>query len=227
MKRSNTMGILNFSHLTADKRKVAYHEAGHATAIHFNNTLQRLPPVFFHIVFGEVDISIDGALNADVEPYNGISRIEGGRFIQALALAFDNLECPSSEYTEKRLFKYADAYRLAFEADIVNLLIGPLAEAKYCMGMDNEPFDLQLLTVAAMKNYGGAEDLLAVNDYLRSYSVDKQTQNEVLKQFFTQAYDFVNDSKNWAEISKLATYILASGKDEISCDEVMALLDGH
>jgi hypothetical protein len=36
-------------------------------------------------------------------------------------------------------------YIIAFEADIINLLIGPLAEAKYVYNKDGELFNHQLI----------------------------------------------------------------------------------
>jgi hypothetical protein len=39
-----------------------------------------------------------------------------------------------------------DAYRTAFEADIINLLVGPLAEAKYVAVRDHECFNKNLIT---------------------------------------------------------------------------------
>jgi hypothetical protein len=31
------------------KKRIAFHEAGHATAIHLNNKARNLPPVFFKL----------------------------------------------------------------------------------------------------------------------------------------------------------------------------------
>jgi hypothetical protein len=61
-------------------------------------------------------------------------------------------------------------YMNAFETDIINLLIGPLAEAKYVANTDNEPFNHRLVNLNALKNYDASSDLELVKDYLQSFS---------------------------------------------------------
>ncbi len=79
----------------------------------------------------------------------------------------------------------------------------------------------------ALKYYGGEADIAVVNDYLQSYSADKQVQNESLNRLFIQAYNFVSDQENWKAIARLAQYILASDNSIIGCDEVALVLDGQ
>lgn len=83
-----------------------------------------------------------------------MARVKGGLLVQTLYFALDALDHESFGYTEKSC-QFANEYRLALEADIVNLLIGPLAEAKYAAQVDNEPFNKALITIQALKNYGG------------------------------------------------------------------------
>ncbi|MEQ1637003.1 MAG: hypothetical protein ABL903_09925 [Methylococcales bacterium] len=223
MKRSNTVGVARFYDLTCYRQKVAYHEAGHATAIHFNS-LKDLPPVFFQIIFKDVEKqSVRGQAVAQA---SRSASIKGGRLIQCLPMVFNTLENQVSDPIDNKLFRYTDDYRLAFEADIINLLIGPLAEAKYCAQIDDEPFHRQLLTIEALKYYGGDADLAVVKDYLQSYTADKQEQDDGLNHFLSMAFNFVNDYANWAAITRLADYILASNKNMIGCDEVAVVLDG-
>jgi hypothetical protein len=77
----------------------------------------------------------------------------------------DDCFVQKSTFTDNPPDLLSDNYLLAFEADIVNLLIGPLAEAKYTAQIDSEPFSEQLLSVQALKNYGGDADLKVVNEY--------------------------------------------------------------
>ncbi len=96
---------------------------------------------------------------------------------------------------------------IAFEADIINLLIGPLAEAKHVSNRDDELFNHQLVNLKALKNYGGGSDLALAHEYLESFSASKQQQDEKLDELFAVACDFVSDQANWKAITKLANYI--------------------
>ena len=116
-------------------------------------------------------------------------------------------------------------YLIAFEADIINLLIGPLAEAKHIAESDDEIFNQQLVNLKALKNYGGSSDLALAKEYLQSFSACKQQQEEKLDELFAQAYDFVNDQENWAAITRLVNYIIENNKNIVSCEEVVSLLE--
>jgi hypothetical protein len=224
MKRSNTMTVLSHD----IKKKVVYHEAGHATGIHFSSIQKNLPSVFFEITFKQIEDSSFNSLLSDLfDPHIDIARVKGGRLIESLPLmTFKTSNVQSSTDTDKWVFKYTDEYLIAFEADITNLLIGPLAEAKYTALVDDEPFHQALFTVQALKYYGGDADLAVINDYLQSYSADKQEQHNILNQIFIKAFNFVNDDSNWKAISKLANYILTSNKNVIGCEEVATVLNG-
>jgi len=228
MKRSTTMDGLGFGNLAAHKQRIAYHEAGHATAIHINNRLKNLPPIYYKIIFEKLDERvINSKLTGQIGDHNCIARTKGGLLIQTLPLAFDVLDGQSSACTDKSVFQFTDDYRLAFEADIINLLVGPLAEAKFSYQIDGELFKQQLVTVQALKTYGGDADLAVVDEYLQSYSADQKEQNEILSRLFIQASSFVNDNANWKAITRLVNYILASNKNIISCGEVAEVLDGN
>ncbi|MEQ1635037.1 MAG: hypothetical protein ABL903_00005 [Methylococcales bacterium] len=123
------------------------------------------------------------------------------------------------------MFRFAHGFHPAFEADIVNLLAGSLAEAKFVALMDGEPFDYQLLSAQALKNYGGDDDLVAVYDYLHSYSAEQQVRDESLVHFLRLAFDFVNNASNWQAIARLAHFILTGSASEISCEQAAVLLD--
>jgi hypothetical protein len=224
MKRSNTMSALS----SDIKQKVVYHEAGHATGIHFSSIQKNLPSVFFEIIFKHPEDNSFNSLLSDLfDPHIGIARVKGGRLIESLPLlTFNAAKAQSSIDTDKRIFKYTDEYLQAFEADITNLLIGSLAEAKYTALIDGEPFRQALLTAQALKYYGGEADLAIINNYLQSYSTDEQEQHNILNQIFIKAFNFVNDDTNWKAIKKLANYILTSNKNVIGCEEVAAVLEG-
>ncbi|MDP3877348.1 MAG: hypothetical protein Q8Q50_10235 [Methylobacter sp.] len=113
----------------------------------------------------------------------------------------------------------------AFEVDIINLLIGPLAEAKYIADTDDELFSHKLVNLKALKNYGGSSDLDSVDEYLNYFSTCKQQQAKKLDELFAVAVNFINDRTNWAAITKLAHYILNSNKNIINCEDVAYLLE--
>jgi hypothetical protein len=136
----------------------------------------------------------------------------------------DNPDIALSECINSIKPPITDDYLSAFEADIVNLLVGPLAEAKFSYQIDDEPFNERLITPQALKNYGGYRDLAVINDYLQSYSVNHQHQHEILNRLFLQAFSFVNDNANWKAVTKLAKHILTCNKNRISCEEVAIVL---
>jgi len=219
MKRNKIIDISSQNRLKLHQQYIAFHEAGHAAAIYLNNKVRNLPPVFFKITFK----GINGARDYDVIIYqtthdNCIARVEGGRLIESLPLSVDDFlhDTPNALMQD---------YRVAFEADITNLLIGPLAEAKFIINGDDKLFNHQVVNLKALNNYGGGSDLALVREYLESFSASKQQQDEKLDELFTVAIDFVNDDANWKAISKLANYILESKKNIISCEEVVSILE--
>ncbi|HEY8097623.1 MAG TPA: hypothetical protein VIE65_16260 [Methylobacter sp.] len=225
MKRNKIIETLSQGKLIEHKQRVAFHEAGHAAGIYLNNKARQLPPVFFKIIFKEMG----GVTAADIMAYQTthddcIARVEGGRLIELLPPSIDSLVQELTEQNDA-MVKLVEDYKIAFEADIINLLIGPLAEAKHVAATDDELFNRQLVNLKALKNYGGSSDLALANEYLHSYSADKQLQDEKLDELFTFAFDFVNNDANWAAINQLAGYILSSSKNIIECDDIVSVLD--
>ncbi|MGZ8223727.1 MAG: hypothetical protein ACXW0H_01315 [Methylobacter sp.] len=225
MKRSTVTDIPLQDKIKEHRQCIAFHEAGHATAIYLNNKAKNLPPVFFQIMFKDLrsekdyDVTVYQATQGDC-----IAKVEGGRLIESLP--------PSMEGWVHKLTAHNDAmvqlvedYMTAFETDIINLLIGPLAEAKYVAYTDNESFSQRLITLKALKNYGGSSDLALANEYLQSFSACKYYQAEKLDELFKSAFKFINDNSNWKAVTKLANYILRSNKNIISCEEVALVLE--
>jgi hypothetical protein len=225
MKRNKIADIDRYNKLKQHKQCIAFHEAGHAAAIYLNNKARNLPPVFFQIVFKD----LSGAPDYDVLIYkathdDSIARVEGGRLIELLPHSINDLEHTLIEHKQTRAPLVRD-YLVAFEADIINLLVGPLAEAKHVYKRDDELFNHQLVDLKSLKNYGGDSDLALARDYLVSFSASKQIQDQKLAELFDMACDFVKDSANWKAITKLANYILESNKNIISCEEVVSVIE--
>jgi len=200
-----------------DKRS-AYNHAGQAAAIYLSNKQKQLPAVHFQIVIEHKD-SVSSACHArDAKPQRVVS-VEGGRLIQSLPLlkaeALDGL----SNSAQKE-------YRLAFEADIVNILAGPLAEAKYCALRENQVFNPNLVYLGALKFYGGRAGLSVINEYLEGVYSQREVRDPQLVELFLAAYSFVNNQLNLQAITALAVHILDQHhKHVIDCNDVIALLE--
>ena len=203
------------------KQRSAYHEAGYAVAIHFNDRLKKLPKVFLKNILDNLDCTLSSRPSTGL--YDCIVGIKGGRLIPDIYTDY----AVSSGCRDALIARLTEGYRLVFEANMVNLLIGPLAEAKFVARLDNEVFNQELFTVNSLKNYGGEADLAIVNDYLQHYSVDPHEREEWMRQFLIQAFYFVDDRENWKTIAELGCYILARHGQSLSCEDLAAVLDNE
>jgi hypothetical protein len=225
MKRSTVTDIPLQDKIKEHRQCIAFHEAGHAAAIYLNNKAKNLPPVFFQIMFKDLrsekdyDVTVYQATQGDC-----VAKVEGGRLIESLPPSMEGLMSKLTAHNDT-MVQLVDDYMTAFETDIINLLIGPLAEAKYVAHTDNESFNQRLIPLKALKNYGGSSDLALANEYLQSFSACKYYQAEKLDELFKSAFKFINDNSNWKAVTKLANYILRSNKNIISCEEVALVLE--
>jgi hypothetical protein len=196
-------------------RQIAFHEAGHAAAIYLYNKQKQLPPVYFQITIKALDGLRDSPLNTcslAYDPYAAV--VEGGRLIHSLPAAL--LE--SAHYFSA---VEQNAYQTAFEADMINLLIGPLAEAKHVALRDGEQFNAQLVNLNALHNYGGRSDLEKVYEYLDIFIASRSRHEEKLAELFGKAFQFINVPYHWQAIEHLADYILSNEENVISCEEAI------
>lgn len=219
MKRQHTsidFSPINYAELS---RKTAIHEAGHAAAIYLGNKQKQLPPVFFQIFINALNHSESNDCLCNSYD-NGMTKIEGGRLLHSLPLS---LEEAVRDFT----LEQKQAYQLAFEADIINLLAGSLAEARYLALRDDEPINSRLITINALHYYGGASDLETINDYLDCLALDTAQREQKLHELFLAAFEFVSNAGNWYAIAALADYILVNCKNVITCEEIIAVLDIH
>jgi hypothetical protein len=200
-------------------RQIAFHEAGHAATIHLNNKQKQLPPVYFQITIEKTDHSpaLHFASRAVACDYF-VAMVEGGCLIQSLPITL--LESANYFSLDEH-----DTYRTAFEADMINLLVGPLAEAKHVALRDNECFNKNLINVNALHNYGGRSDLEKVYDYLENFISDRSLHEEKLAELFDKAFQFIDSPVHWQAIKRLADYILDNTNNIIGCEEAIAVLD--
>lgn len=190
------------------KKHIAFHEAGHVTAIYLRNRQQQLPPVFFQINFNR-----DQHKN---HPF--FAQVVGGRLIDNLPVAELENNHLATESEQKSL-------RIAYEADVINLLTGPLAEAKYVALRDGEIFNLQLVSILALQNYGGHSDVEQAYRYLE-YFIPKATERELkIKTLFKQAFNFIDTRQNWRCIQHFARYLIETKQLNISCEETSTVME--
>ena len=188
-------------HLEINRRS-AFHEAGHAAAIYLENKRKNLPSIYFHIQLHK--------LNGLASPF--FTKICDGRQI------IDPLMISREELVD------VDGYQLAYEADIINYLAGPLAEAKYVSIRDNETFNVNLFRPDSLHNYGGTVDLKEIGFYLESFLPSEQERETKLNELLVEAFRFIQIIENWKRITALANHILNSTEEYISFDEVSNVL---
>ncbi|WP_347988440.1 hypothetical protein [Methylomonas sp. AM2-LC] len=189
--------------------RTAFHEAGHAVSIQIGNQEKQLPPVFFEILVKRAT-SPDGQFFAKVLNGNLIQN-----FPIDIVESFSQIS-GSDQHSCQR----------AYEADVINLLVGPLAEAKYISIRDNQMFNSSLLTAKALYNYGGYTDMKKIETYLDAFIAAKELREDKMLELLVQAFQFISNPKNWGRITKLAHYILNSSQETISCDEAITIMDG-
>lgn len=200
-------------------RQIAFHEAGHAAAIYLYNKQKQLPPVHFQISIKSLDRLRDSPLNACSFTNDQFAAVvEGGRLIHSLPVAL-------LEVADYFSIDEQDAYQAAFEADMVNLLIGPLAEAKHVALRDGEEFNARLVDINALHNYGGTSDLNKVYEYLDIFIANRSRHKEKIAELFDKAFQFINSANHWKSVERLAGYILNNKENVIGCEEAIAVLD--
>ncbi|MDF1583241.1 MAG: hypothetical protein P1P78_08010 [Methyloprofundus sp.] len=189
-------------------KHIAYHEAGHVAAIYIRNRELQLPAIYFEINFNRQECA--------ESPF--FAKIEGGRLI-------DNLPVAEIENTYLDFGAEKKSLQQAYEADVINLLAGPLAEAKFVALRDDEVFNPQLVNIKALKNYGGHSDLGQAQAYLEYFISDARERELKVEYLFIRAFQFINQPKNWRCIEHFAKYILSNEQANISCEEVSLVFD--
>lgn len=199
-------------------RETAIHEAGHAAAIYLGNQQKGLPPVFFQIYIGLVNSDAQSFERLDKSSGRYVAKVEGGRLIHTLPSSFD-------EAVKDLSIAQKYAYQRAFEADIINLLAGPIAEARYVALRDNEVISPELININALQYYGGSSDLEIANEYLECFIGNDELKERKMTELFLAAFNFVSKRSNWLAITTLADHILASEDHIIKCNEITDILE--
>ncbi|HEY8218784.1 MAG TPA: hypothetical protein VIF86_01675 [Methylobacter sp.] len=218
MNRTNNLENTTKLAFQEISRETAIHEAGHATAIYLGNQQKGLPPVFFQIFISLLNNGAQSSTFLDKSSDRYVAKVEGGRLIHTLPSSFD-------EATKNLSTAQKHAYQHAFEADIINLLAGPIAEAKYVALRDNEPINPELININALQYYGGSSDLEIANEYLECFIDSNDLKERKMTELFLAAFNFVSKRSNWLAITALSDYILASEENIIQCHEIIGILE--
>ncbi len=189
-------------------KNIAFHEAGHVIAIYIRNHQQQLPPVFFQITIN----------NSGQKKFPFFARVEGGRLVENLLIANIKKHDFATDLEEQLL-------KQAYEADVINFLAGPLAEAKFVALRDDEIFNSHLMNIAALHNYGGHSDIEQANRYLEYFIPNVDERELKMKSLFEQAFQFIDDYENWECIKHFANYLLENKQSTISCEEASTVLE--
>ena len=189
-------------------KHIVFHEAGHVVAIYLRNKQQQLPPVFFQII-----------INKEQQKHCAyFAQVLGGRLI-------DNLPVAEIENNYVGSIEEQQSLQKAYEADVINLLMGPLAEAKYVALRDGEIFNDQLIDIMALKNYGGYSDLEQAYRYLEYFIPNAYESERKISELYAKAFHFVNKPNNWKCIQSFANYLLNNEQTIISCEQASDVLE--
>jgi len=199
-------------------KNVAIHQAGLAAAIYFNNQQKALPPVFFQILITPLATDFQSSQYGRKSNHDHVVKVDGGRLIPILPSSIE-------EATSGFFSAQAQAYERAFEADMVNRLVGPLAEAKYIALRDGELMNSHLINVNALNFYGGTSDLEQVNEYLECFPLNQELKEQKITDLFLAAFNFVNIKSNWQAITALADYIVAEHKNVFAYEDIIRILE--
>ena len=218
MKRNYYINDLDLGTFQELAIQIAYHEAGHATAIYLYNKQQQLPSIFFQIHLKNYD-DIKQLAAQDIN-YQGayVAEIEGGCLIENLAL---NLSISKNEINPSEREEY---YR-ALNADVINLLAGSIAEQNYLISRDNEIINEELLNIRNLGRYGNYSDMQKINNYLRFLSDCPVEQQQKLTWLLKESFFFITQPQTWKAVTAVAHYILDSGKQQVHCEDVFQVID--
>ncbi len=193
----------------------AYHQAGQALAISLGNQLKRLPAVHFQICLHPCKIETSERFPCREKNYT--LTLEGGLLIQSLPLCLAEAENPQF------CLEQADN-RHALEADIMNMLAGPLAEAKYHAAQQDKALHKCPSLFRALRFYNKNPFNRPVDDYLECFFPRQVDRQHKLIELLQASFDFINDSAIWENIKALAAFIIAHPKAIIDCEEIFSFL---
>lgn len=182
------------------RKLTAFHIAGHVAAMYLHNQHKSFPPIFFHTANDSLKE------NGHSASYRKIHNA----FIFSIECGLVSIIADAKKQSTVKL-----------EQDVLMLLAGPLAEARYVHSHDNEPLTRHLVNPDAVHYYGGSSDLVLAHECLERLPLAESARKKKLTDLFSQTFDFVSDADHWRLISRMARYIDRSDKSVISYQEII------
>lgn len=205
----------HISSVHADRLQSAYHHAAYAIAIYLRNKLFNLPPVYFQIK--RSDVMAD---NAPPRMYQNQSfTLEGGRLIDPLTVSMKTC-CEQFSVSDQAAFKSA------FEADIINLLVGAYAEIKFINHTGRQKLNRQPVNFRTLKDYFEPYEFDCGKSYLEYFYDDLRLREQKIADLCNSANIFVNQGNHWQLIGKLAEFLVHEAGDRCTCEQVQDYIDG-
>lgn len=199
---------------------IAFHQAGHMAGFHLNNSGKNFSTVNFRVALIFKDSAQERLIHHQMTVSGRIAKTEGRYLASDLPNALDR-----SMSSENARYMFSEVYRLAVECDIVNLLIGPLAEARYIAESDNEPFKQRLIHFNSLHNYGGSAEIELVEAYLQNLPITQQERHVKLADLYGRAFRFVMNSANWGALTQLAHLISTAPEPLVSYQQAATVID--
>lgn len=206
--------------LPEQHKRIAYHAAGQAAAIYLRNKRMNLPFVSFQVLIN--DSQPQQHRLPTFRPIHGKRyqiRIEGGRLIK-------NLPTPSREEVDEPINPQNKYRQQAFDADIINILAGPVAEAKYVAERDDEIITPRLVNFNTLGFYNGMDEMTTVLNYMQSRGLSPAEQQKAMINLYLTSFCFVGEDPVWRAIKGLADHFLTTQQTVLESDEIGAVLDG-
>lgn len=194
--------------------QTAFHEAGHAAAIYLRNRDHNLPQTRFRISVQGVKASKRLNNSQSFNFHLCHAKLEGGLLAETKALRDEGVSS-----------LLGLVYQKACAADVVNLMAGPLAEARHVAQRDGEYINQHLVNYDALKNYGGNSDQEKIEKYLDGFRWSSGKKAEKLKELHSAAFHFIHQGHHWRAISRLARYIVDSEREIIAYEDAAAVLE--
>lgn len=206
------------------QKQYAFHNAGHLVAIYVNDGNKQLKHANFPIKLNDVNSVDTDSVHQAIRNgrRNGVFS-NTGCSMQSIAVAVE--EASPGYFGASTAIDPDRETENLLEAEIINLLAGPLAEARYIHDEDNEPMTHHLVDLEALKSYGGCEDLALVQENLSVLSQDPSECERKLAELFKTAFDFIVNELNWKVVSQLAESLYR--KKSMSYGEVVAMFEAN
>lgn len=217
LNHANYTSVLPKTDFRENQYRPAYHAAGPAAAIYLGNQQNGLPPVYFQIrIISPLHAIHQSGKFARNYHNEGFAQVEGGLLITHIP---DSIDDATKAMNTTGKF----AYEQAFEADIIDLLVGPIAEAHYVASRDGEVITPRLVNLTALHNYCPKPEMAILQRRISCMNaIDKDRK---LFGLYLQAFDFVTGHSNWQAIKTIASFLLTTEKPVIGVDEIVDIVD--